>query len=548
MFDKCAFYPTFVDNHASIQVFLNMRPLRFLSFAVLIEMVLLSGCNPKTKTVQHRLVAIDSLMTKDPRAAWDTLAQFDFNLLREREKAYYGLLFTIAQHKNGIPFTSDSTITKSREWYERQVGKSYELARALFYNGLVIYTISNDGSRASQFMRDALQIMKSKNIEDDKLHALICAYLGKINDRNEQNLLEAISYYQEAVIFEERTGNKRNLLIDECDLLVCLAKVGAKEEAKTLKAKIDSTAASSPVIRLESLNNARSIYFLHFENNLDSALFYCQQWKPNPKDKGAKENLLSTIYRQLGQLDSAIAYEKASYIHRYSQDTLSYHLYYKHLADCYEQLGNADSTAYYARLAYSTLHNYLDRKTEKRVLELEKQYDLTAKEVDLAKVRHHRSLLAVSLAALALLAGGLVLLLRNRSRELRAEKITRSFVQAAAKTHQNTLSLLKPLTTKPKSSTVEGLQASIAGIATDLRKGFTKNFSKAIEENKGALTSRQLKNLEKLNGERAKTIFILSELGYTEQEIAEYTCTSVDSVRTMTNNNKRITDSRSSRE
>jgi hypothetical protein len=179
---------------------------------------------------------------------------------------------------------------------------------------------------------------------------------------------------------------------------------------------------------------------------------------------------------------------------------------------------------------------------------LEKQYDLTAKEAELEKVQYQQRLLVMGLVALVLLAVGLVLLLRNRSRELRAEKITRSFVQAAAKTHQNTLSLLKPLTTRPKSSTVEGLQASIAEIATDLRKGFTKNFSEAIEENKGALTSRQLKNLEKLNGERAKTIFILSELGYNEQEIAEYTCTSTDSVRTMINNNKKITDSRSSRE
>ena len=226
----------------------------------------------------------------------------------------------------------------------------------------------------------------------------------------------------------------------------------------------------------------------------------------------------------------------------------SQHIYYKHLADYYSRLGIADSSAFYARLAYGALHDSFERKTEKRVLELEKQYDLTAKEAELEKVQYQQRLLVMGLVALVLLAVGLVLLLRNRSRELRAEQITRSFVQAAAKTHQNTLSLLKPLTTRPKSSTVEGLQASIAEIATDLRKGFTKNFSEAIEQNKEALTSRQQEILKKLNGERAKTIFILSELEYNEQDIAEYTCTSTDSVRTMINNNKKITDSRSSRE
>ena len=44
----------------------------------------------------------------------------------------------------------------------------------------------------------------------------------------------------------------------------------------------------------------------------------------------------------------------------------------------------------------------------------------------------------------------------------------------------------------------------------------------------------------KLPGERAKTVFILTELGYDEQEIAEYTCTSFDSVRVTINNIRKI--------
>lgn len=34
-------------------------------------------------------------------------------------------------------------------------------------------------------------------------------------------------------------------------------------------------------------------------------------------------------------------------------------------------------------------------------------------------------------------------------------------------------------------------------------------------------------------------VFILSELGYKEEEIAQYTCTSVDSVRVTINNNRK---------
>jgi tetratricopeptide (TPR) repeat protein len=546
LFDKCAFYPTFVDNHASIQVFLNMRPLRFLSFAVLIEMVLLSGCNPKTKTVQHRLVAIDSLMTKDPRAAWDTLAQFDFNLLREREKAYYGLLFTIAQHKNRIPFTDDSSITASRKWFETS-HDYHNRARAYFYNGLVISKLSGKDTTALRYYQYACKTIDKYSIQDDRLAALVYSYRGRIHE-HVLNLEEALNCYQKAVDYESKLGNIPNLLIDYCDLICCQVALGQKKEAAESIEDLDRVVVLHPEIQINAINNAKAIYYLHCDENLDSALVYCSKWKPASVDVGAKNKLLASIYTRKGELVNAIVYEKKAYEdQRKDEESYSHHYYHK-LASLYDHIGETDSSAHYANLAYDALHNYIDQWTNKRVLELEKQYDLTAKEAELEKVQYHQRLLVMGLVALALLAGGLVLLLRNRSRELRAEKITRSFVQAAAKTHQNTLSLLKPLTTKPKSSTVEGLQASIAGIATDLRKGFTKNFSEAIEENKGALTSRQQKNLEKLNGERAKTIFILSELGYTEQEIAEYTCTSVDSVRTMTNNNKRITDFRSSQE
>ena len=51
--------------------------------------------------------------------------------------------------------------------------------------------------------------------------------------------------------------------------------------------------------------------------------------------------------------------------------------------------------------------------------------------------------------------------------------------------------------------------------------------------------ARTRKNAEKLSGERAKIVFILSEMGYSDVEIAEFTCTSVDSVRTLGNNNQR---------
>lgn len=506
----------------------------------------IAGCKPTIPSHWKKLIEIDSLLTKDPAVARDSLILLNTNDLSESEKAYYGLLFTIAQHKNRIPFTDDSSITASRKWFETS-HDYHNRARAYFYNGLVISKLSGKDTTALSYYQYACKTIDKYSIQDDRLAALVYSYRGRIHE-HVLNLEEALNCYQKAVDYESKLGNIPNLLIDYCDLICCQVALGQEKEAAESIEDLDRVVVLHPEIQINAINNAKAIYYLHCDENLDSALVYCSKWKPASVDVGAKNKLLASIYTRKGELVNAIVYEKKAYEdQRKDEESYSYHYFHK-LASLYDHIGETDSSAHYANLAYDALYNYIDQRTNKRVLELEKQYDLTAKEAELEKVQYQQRLLVMGLVALALLAGGLVLLLRNRSRELRAEKITRSFVQAAAKTHQNTLSFLKPLTTKPKSSTVEGLQASIAGIATDLRKGFTKNFSEAIEENKGALTSRQQKNLEKLNGERAKTIFILSELGYTEQEIAEYTCTSVDSVRTMTNNNKRITDSRSSRE
>ena len=250
--------------------------------------------------------------------------------------------------------------------------------------------------------------------------------------------------------------------------------------------------------------------------------------------------MLAVIYRQQGQLDSAIFWEKSSYVHARPSDSLYRHIYYRHLANDYDQSGNADSAAHYALMAYQALYEQQERRTEKRILELEKQYDLSAREAELERARYRQNLLTVIVAALLLLTGSLVLLVRNRNRKLCAEQVTRSIIQASAKTHQNTLSQLKPLCVKRKSYTADDLQSELGRITTNLRKGFTQNFSDAIEKNRQALTLRQQEILQQLSGERAKTVFLLDELGYTEEEIAEYTCTSIDSVRVTKNNIRRV--------
>ena len=503
-----------------------------------IAICLFSGCSDK-RTVFVRLSEADSLLQTNPAAALDSLSLLNPASLQGHEKAYFSLLHTIALHKNQIPFTNDSSIAASRAWYAKQDNDAYNQARAFFYHGLVLHLLSKDEEEACHLMHEALQLLNQHSIQDDKLTALACVYLGQINDKKEHNLPEAITYYRKAVEAELRLGNPRNLILDVCDLLTCLVKQQDSEAADSVKSMLDSIMEASPSIKLEKPNNTKAIYFLQSKQELDSALYYCLKWNPSPSDFGAKQSILSDIYHKKGLLDSAIVYQKTAYQYRRLTDEPLFHVYFMQLADLYGQLNHPDSAAHYARLAYEALQDQQARRTEKRILELEKQYDVAARDAELDKARYHQNLLYVSLAAMALLAGGLFLLFRVQSRKLKSEQVTHSIIRAATKTHQNTLSLLKPLYTKRKTS-VEELQAKLKDLSSQLRKDFSQNFSEAIEENRQALTSRQQEVLMKLPGERAKTVFILSELGYDEQEIAEYTCTSFDSVRVTINNIRKI--------
>lgn len=510
--------------------------LRIIVCALILMII---GCTNKEST-SIMLYEADALLQAEPAAALDTLRLIDPALLKGHDKAYYGLLYTIAMHKNGIPFTSDSIIALSREWYEIHDSDFHGLARSLFYHGLVKSRLSSQDTAGYQLMRKSVNLLEEKKVQDDRLKALAYAYLARANDSFINNLQEAANYYEKAIEIENRLGNTRNLIIDQGSLLVCLVEMNKHAEAVLLKKMLDSTMASSPELKLENPNNAKAIYFFYSAKNLDSALFYCKQWNPNPNDIAAKENMIANIYAEQGHMDSAIVYKKASYEHRRPEDTASYHIYFKNISDYYGDLGQTDSSAFYARLAYGALHDSFERRTEKRVLELEKQYDLTAKDAALEKARNQRNFLTLIAIVFILLSAGSIGVLYARHRKLVAERLTRSVIQAAAKTHQNTLSQLRELRKKPKSRTVQSLQEDIGEITRDIQRGFSKNFSDALENNLDLLPISTRKAAAKLSGERAKIVFILSEMGYTDAEIAEYTCTSVDSVRVMINNNRKI--------
>ena len=512
----------------------------------------------------------DMLLSENPAEAWALLENMDTRSFSKEENAYYNLIATIARHKNRIPFQSDSAIDSSRQWYAKSRNR-HNYIRALFYDGLVIRSLRPGDTLAFHYMKEAGNLLDESGIDDAKLEALIQVYLGPIH-ASESNNQAAIDHYLRACEIEKRLGNRTNLVYDYCYLINAYVAAHESEKAGNVILKLDSLVSVTPGADSSTVCNTKAIYFCHKqEPNLDSALHYALLQRPVPADRVKRYQLLATIYQKLDNLDSALVYEQKAFANRNASDSLYHYIYLNKLAEIYSRLGESDSTAYYAQLAYQSLYDNYERKTARRILELEKLYDTAAQKDQLRRVNASRTIVSL-IALVCLLAASFLsyVFVQHRKRlkeaedrtalaeclmeaqqaanqeqeiRLQQERLTKNIVLAAAKTHQNTLSTLEEFKSRPLIHPEKTLPQRIAQLTTNLRSGFSTHFAEAIEGTLDLLNPEQRIVLKRLSGARTKTVWLLKEFGYTVEEIAIYTCTSPDSVRaTLSKINKTLSD------
>ena len=494
-----------------------------------------SACGSSPQAVFERLRTIDKSMQEQPAQSLDSLMAMDPSSLNKGQSAYYNLLLTIAQHKNRIPFPGDSAISSARAYFMNHTQEYYNQARASFYHGVVRQMSSTGDTLAHKLILEARQIMAQHDIRDDKLSALVNAYLGKINYAD-GNLEDADRYLSVAVESERKLGNSLNMILDLCKLLICQVTLRDSLRAERTLSILDSALTCNPDSRNENINNAKTIFYLYIPHQLDSASFYCQKWKPAPGDYGAKQQLLATIYRKQGNFSAAIDCEIKAFENRRSADSLYYHSYYNQLASLYDQLGNRDSSAHYARMAYQSLSDSYTQKTGKRVLELEKQYDLAAKEFELSKVRHQRTLLTVLLLSALILIAFLVWNLRL-SRQLKEsdqqaklkDSLARSLLMSTLSSYSGINRRLGYIHNLPDNKRQEALdqfirenQKTLAGNIDGTLASFAENIPPKVR----AIA-------DTLGGVQQRAVFILIEMGFSIGDIANMLSTTSAQVRSV---------------
>lgn len=203
-------------------------------------------------------------------------------------------------------------------------------------------------------------------------------------------------------------------------------------------------------------------------------------------------------------MDSAVYYTQLALQYHPSSDRQTIHVYYHDLSDLYWQQGNADSSAHYARRAYEALHAQQDKRAEKRILELEKQYDVASRDAALERVRRSRD-------------------------KAQKDAYAMSVVRAVVATYAGVNKKLTVIHNLPDGKRQDALGKFIQ----DNKAQMSANLLSALDESDLAIPEsvRQIATL--LDGAQQRTVFILTEAGFPPADIGKMLGISSNQVRTV---------------
>lgn len=515
-----------------------MKSFRNICFPVLVLLAVSCGGH---REYDPFLAEQDRLVYENPAAALENLEGLTGSSFEPADEAYFNLLLTIARDKNYYAFENDSLILESCSRFSES-DDSANSSRAYLYLALVRYRINAADATVPELLLKAEERMTAAGDSDAVTLALLYAYLGRLNFEN-CNWNESEHYYGLAAGLEETVGNFSNLVINTINVASACLGDGKLNEAEECIRKAEGLIAEGKGSEwTSSLNNVRAI-FLSNTGEVDSALAACRLWTPFRAGEPDKYNLMASLFTRSGDLDSAILYQQMAIDTRLPKDSLHYHLQHRALAGLYAAKGmHADALEQYG-LAYERLLSATDIKASQRIAELEKQYDVSRKETELAEERQKTT--AVVSIALALTAILLSLIQTSRARRKNAEELlavkTEMFndeqrVSRIAKATSYSVAGLVPafgkFANKLLSVTKDtGLFDEASAIIESVKARQMEEFSKIVKEDMGNIPPALRSAMELFKSDSFKIVLFLSEKGYSNKEIAGMTSQTADGIR-----------------
>ena len=429
---------------------MNKKSLKILNPILMLCLFAWQSCNKERNEADfNRLQRIDALCDSLPAAAHDSLATLHPKDFSRYNRAYYGLLKTIADDKTYVQFTSDSLISSVENYFRRREKGSDNHIRALIYWGIVRIRIGITDSTAYIPLKDAEALYLNRKNVVPSIGCLLYYHLGDIQFNND-NYDNAHRDFNKALRYAKQENDSTHIF----DAYLALAwNEMAMDEKDNIY--LDSTQLyvnDSPDKRYDLLN-AKSYAAKMRDDYAEALQLEKQQIALEPDIKTRIEMYrvfysVSTCFYNLNRLDSALFYAKES-IKQINDTThrLNYILY-ENAADIAEGQQNFDSANRYRKKALEVYETAVAKQLDTQIVELEKKYNLSEAENKTLKAEfRNRVYFCISVFLVVII--GVFLFLANRQRKImklekRTKEIELKFAQQEAMEKAQMMRLTMP--------------------------------------------------------------------------------------------------------
>jgi tetratricopeptide (TPR) repeat protein len=353
---------------------------------ILLGLLLLVSCNTalRQNAMQKRLANLDSLLNQMPRVVLDSLEQMDISDYPEFDQAYYNLLLTIARDKAYVEFRDDSIISLAADWY-RKGSDPEKLVRSLIYLGIVRYGLNPMDTLPYLQLKEAEGIMNIHALEDPPLQVLLYGYLGDIALRN-LNYDLADDYFEKELSACQKTENHRNYIGTLINLFYSKILLKKTDEVQEIVLQLN-TLDSIPDDLTLYINKVNAYYYQtgHSFNEFIARTLNDSLKGMHDTDKPRILFDISQFYMKLNRIDSAVVYGEACIQSIIDSLNIDNYSFYKHLAFLYSLTGEYKESSDNYKKALEAFQTYHTVVNEKRILELEKKYNIAEVQQQLLK-------------------------------------------------------------------------------------------------------------------------------------------------------------------
>ena len=404
---------------------MKLSTIRKSNFArritIIIFLILLFfGCDrKKDKLVYARLQRWEALLERHPSMVLDSLQAIEPEKLSQSNKAYFNLLKTIADDKTYTEFSSDSLITETEHYYSKSQPGSIHHIRSLIYRSIVGIRMGHIDTTTYKPLKEAKRLLTESKIDHSSAGYLIHYHLGDMH-YSHGNPKEASYYFLESLRFAEMENNKTHIF----DAYTALFwNEMTREDTVKGKMYLDKLLAFENISRQEEYNllNMQSAYYLiqgkyDFSIQLEKQMLPLIPYVLYKIDEPRTLFSISINYKKLNKVDSAMYYGLQAIQQIKDSTYKSNYLLYQNIVDIALLQDDYKMADKYREKTFNSYEHSVNDRLDKKILELEKLYDLTEAENKALKAESNARIFALISLLLILIMSFILYVYSKRKR------------------------------------------------------------------------------------------------------------------------------------